>query len=151
MYDARQVANWFVSRAAKDSRVLSIMSLLKLTYIAHGWHLEMRKSPLFGNRIEAWQRGPVIPEVYHAFRRQGVHVQAQAEKDKFPPSVAEYDEAFFEQIYSIYGHLDAFTLSDMTHEEGGPWQKASRRGNYALMFDEEIREHYEQKRAEAVA
>ncbi|AVW92216.1 Panacea domain-containing protein [Celeribacter baekdonensis] len=62
-YDARQIANWFVVRAQREGRTLSIMSLLKLTYIAHGWHLEMQEVPLFSNRIEAWQYGPVIPEV----------------------------------------------------------------------------------------
>lgn len=148
MYDARQVANWFVSRAASENRTLSIMSLLKLTYIAHGWHLEMRKSPLFNNRIEAWQRGPVVPDVYHAFRGQGVHIGSVADVSKFPAEVADYDESFLEQIYSIYGHLDAFALSDLTHERGGPWEIATQRsGNYAIMFDDEIRRHYEAKRA----
>jgi len=145
MYDARVVANWFVRRAFQERRQLSIMSLLKLTYIAHGWHLEMRKSPLFSNRIEAWQRGPVIPEVYHAFRGQGVHVTQQA--SGFTGEVSTFDEEFFDQIHSIYGHMDAFQLSDMTHEPGGPWENASRRGHYAQMFDDEIREHYEAKRA----
>lgn len=50
--DARSVANWFVRRAADDARVLSIMELLKLTYIAHGWHLEIYKKPLVFNRTD---------------------------------------------------------------------------------------------------
>ena len=29
MYDARQIANWFIRRAAQEGRSLSIMSLLK--------------------------------------------------------------------------------------------------------------------------
>ncbi|MVO18130.1 Panacea domain-containing protein [Parasedimentitalea huanghaiensis] len=149
MYDARQVANWFVRKAALEGRQLSIMSLLKLTYIAHGWHLEMRKAPLFGNRIEAWQRGPVIPDVYHAFRGQGVQISQVAGSAAFDAGVNSFDEDFLQQIYSIYGHMDAFKLSDITHESGGPWEKASRRGHYALMFDDEIREHYEGKRSTA--
>lgn len=150
MYDARQIANWFVRRAKQDGRVLSIMSILKLAYIAHGWYLEMRKSPLFQNRIEAWQRGPVIPDVYSTFRRQGVHVTEPVAD--FDTELPEYDKDFLEQIYSIYGTLDPFTLSDMTHEPGGPWDIASKRGgNYALMFDDDIRRHYEAKRAEAAA
>ncbi|MEY4500467.1 MAG: hypothetical protein RIS52_357, partial [Pseudomonadota bacterium] len=52
IYDARQIANWFIERAAKDGRALSIMSLLKLAYITHGWNLETRNAPLFNNRIE---------------------------------------------------------------------------------------------------
>ena len=148
MYDARQIANWFIRRARSEGRTLSIMSVLKLTYIAHGWHLEMRKAPLFRNKIEAWQRGPVIPDVYSAFRRQGVHV---TELDmSYPPILNPYDDGFLEQIYSSYGRLDPFQLSEMTHEPGGPWERASKRGgHYAPMNDDEIRQHYEAKRAAA--
>lgn len=149
MYDARHIANWFVRRAAKDERKLSIMALLKLTYIAHGWHLEMWKSPLIKNRIEAWQRGPVIPDVYHDFRSQGVEVSRPLDIPE--GEMPDFHEKFLEDIYGIYGNLDAFRLSDMTHEPGSPWEKASSRGHYALMFDDEIREHYEQKRLRASA
>ncbi|HHB81002.1 MAG TPA: DUF4065 domain-containing protein, partial [Aliiroseovarius sp.] len=74
-YDARSIANWFVTRAERDGRPLSIMHLLKLIYVAHGWYLETRKAPLIFNRIEAWQYGPVIPDVYNAFRPGGIDVR----------------------------------------------------------------------------
>lgn len=150
MYDARQIANWFVQRAQKESKTLSIMSLLKLTYISHGWHLEMRKVPLFSNRIEAWQRGPVIPDVYSSFRGQGVHVTGIIPQYSLP--MTKFDTDFLEQIYMIYGHMDPFTLSEMTHEPGGPWEMASKRaGNYAPIYNSEIQAHYEAKRAAAAA
>jgi hypothetical protein len=71
-YDARQIANWFIERSSREGRPLSIMSLLKLAYISHGWRLEMQNRPLFHNRIEAWQHGPVIPDVYKTLRPQGL-------------------------------------------------------------------------------
>ncbi len=101
----------------------------------------MRKSPLFGNRIEAWQRGPVILDVYHGFRGQGVHVREPIELAE--KNIPEFDEKFFDEIYRLYGKYDAFQLSDMPHEPGGPWEAASKRGHYARMYDDEIREHYE--------
>ena len=149
-YDARQIANWFVNRAQRDGRSMSIMSLLKLTYIAHGWHLEMQDAPLFKNRIEAWQYGPVIPDVYNAFRRQGINVTG-------PVSVKQCaleadDEKLLEQVYDIYGSLSAFQLSDLTHVTGGPWDIASKTGgNYALIHEELIKKHYVMKRLEAEA
>ncbi|MGA0540298.1 Panacea domain-containing protein, partial [Neotabrizicola sp. VNH66] len=99
-YDARQVANWFVTSAQREGRTLSIMSLLKLTYIAHGWHLETQNEPLFGNRIEAWQYGPVIPDVYNDFRRQGVAVTGTVNtvpKCAFDP----VDESLLDQVWNI--------------------------------------------------
>lgn len=147
MYDARQIANWFVHRAAKDGRKLSIMQLLKLVYIAHGWHLEMRKRPLFSNAIEAWRHGPVIPAVYNAFRGQGIH--AEREVDGFrADEIIDYDVALLEQIYQLYGGFSPFKLSDMTHEPGGPWDQATKRyGYFAPITDDLIQAHYEAKRA----
>lgn len=147
-YDARQIANWFVLRAAREGRPLSIMSLLKLVYISHGWHLEMYKTPLFSNSIEAWQYGPVVPDVYNAFRKQGIVVSTP-----FPGhsgKLAPEDESLLEQVYTIYGRLPALRLSDLTHEEGGPWAIARQLGGwYAPIPNDLIQSHYELKRAKS--
>ncbi len=152
MYDARQIANWFILRAQKDGRKLSIMQLLKLVYIAHGWHLETTGKPLFGNRIEAWQYGPVIPDVYRTFRSKGISVDG--EDINFPPNVSGEETKFLEQIWGIYGQLPAFRLSDMTHIDGGPWDIATKSGGYyAIIPDELISQHYSslRRKAEALA
>lgn len=145
MYDATQIADWFISRAKRDGRVLSIMALLKLVYISHGWHLETKKLPLFPNKIEAWQYGPVVADVYNAFRKQGVDIS-------FPMSSISSIEGLpvtklLEQIYDIYGNLSPFQLSAMTHEPGGPWDISMKVGGwYAKIPDELIQAHYEMKR-----
>ena len=141
-YDARQVANWFVARALQDGRTLSIMSLLKLTYIAHGWHLEIRHAPLFSNRIEAWRYGPVIPDVYNDFRRQGVSVNSPAATIPAVAFEASVD-VLLDQVWAIYGGLSPFRLSDLTHQVGGPWDIATKTGGYyAPIPDELIQQHY---------
>lgn len=147
-YDARQIANWFVTRSQRDGKMLSIMSLLKLTYIAHGWHLETQNTPLFSNRVEAWQYGPVVPDVYRDFRRQGINVSDPVTTVPNAP-FAKQDEEFLEQIYNIYGRLAAFQLSEITHVPGGPWDIATKTGGYyAPIPDELIKQHYVLKRAE---
>lgn len=146
--DARQIGNWFVRRAAADSRTLSIMSLLKLMYIAHGWHLEIYKTPFFGNKIEAWKFGPVVPEAYYAYRQQGVNVSHELPCDGVP--LSESQKKLLEEVYQIYSRMDAFKLSEITHVKGGPWEMASRQGYYAPISDSMIQSHYESLRANAV-
>lgn len=148
-YDARQIANWFIARAKRDERTLSIMSLLKLAYIAHGWRLEITKKPLFTNKIEAWRYGPVIPDVYNEFRKQGVSVSKPA---RLPgqSEISERDESILEQVWDVYGDMSAFKLSALTHIDGGPWDIASKAGGwYANIPDDLIRQHYELKRVKA--
>ncbi len=144
-YDARQIANWFIERAAEDGRTLSIMSLLKLVYIAHGWRLEMQSRPLFHNRIEAWKFGPVIPDVYKEFRPQGINA-SEPDPDFRAPD-APQDIEFLDQIYSIYGSMSPFHLSELTHSRGGPWETARSIGGwYAEIPNELIQSHYIVKR-----
>ncbi len=147
-YDARQIANWFIRRAESDGRRLTIMSVLKLTYIAHGWHLEMNDKPLFKNRIEAWQYGPVIPDVYQAFRDQGIR-PTKLLKD-YPAEFDDKTEDFLEQVYSIYGSTSPFRLSELTHIPDGPWQIAVKMGGtYTRIPDDLIKLHYISKRQKA--
>jgi len=141
VFDARQIANWFILRAKRDGKVLSIMQLLKLVYIAHGWHLEMRNRPLFFNRIEVWRRGPVIRDIYTEFRNKGidVHEPSTGHLVELPP---EYDR-FLEQIYDIYGKKSAYELSDLTHKPGSPWDMVHKsKGLFATITDDVIRPHY---------
>ncbi|KQR73402.1 Panacea domain-containing protein [Rhizobium sp. Leaf341] len=148
MYDARQIANWFVRRAKQDGKTLTIMQLLKLVYISHGWHLEITKAPLIANKVEAWKYGPVIPDVYNSFRKQGIN--ATGEVTAVGSAVSDSNAALLEQIYNIYGSMSARQLSDLTHEPNGPWDQATKRwGYFAPIPDDLIRPHYEQKRERA--
>ncbi len=149
MYDARQIANWFIRRAVEERGQLSIMSALKLTYIAHGWYLETYKKPLIRNKIEAWKNGPVIPDVYHTFRKNGVFLKSTIEQ--YEGEIAPMDERFLQEIYRLYGHIDPFALSDLTHKPGTPWDICSRKGgHYAVIPNELIQAHYEKKRKDLV-
>lgn len=145
MYDARQIANWFVERAECDGEQLTIMQLLKLIYIAHGWHLEMSLSPLISNKIEAWKYGPVIPDVYNAFRKKGISVTETV--DGFDPVADAYVESLLEYVHNNYGKLPALRLSEITHERGGPWEQITKRyGYYAPIPNKIMLSHWKCKR-----
>jgi len=145
MYDARQIANWFIQRAKDDGKTLTIMSLLKLVYIAHGWHLQMRNAPLIRNKIEAWKYGPVIPDVYKAFRDQGISITTPVDVDG--TDILAHDKHILNEVYRIYGNMSAQRLSDLTHEPGGPWDVATREhGWFAPISNALIQAHYNEKR-----
>lgn len=149
MYDARQIANWFVRRAQADGRKLSIMQLLKLVYISHGWHLDAFSYPLFHNRIEAWKFGPVIPDVYRSFRAKDDIIASQISGLPEPDLAAETSE-LLDYVYGAYGSIPAFKLSDMTHEPGTPWHRAYHTfGLFAPIQDDEIKAHYSHLREQS--
>ncbi|MDQ6665177.1 MAG: DUF4065 domain-containing protein, partial [Acidobacteriota bacterium] len=80
-YDALAVANYFLDCARKDGRELDPMGIQKLVFFAHGWHLALVGSPLIEQRVEAWEYGPVIPDIYHAFKEFGAGaIKSHAQK-----------------------------------------------------------------------
>ena len=71
---ALSVANYFVDKSLKETKALKPLKLMKLVYIAHGYMLAMLGYSVFSKRfdkVEAWKFGPVIPSVYHSFKRYG--------------------------------------------------------------------------------
>ena len=70
MYNPIIIANYFLSKYGVDYNITP-MKLVKLVYIAHGWHLGITNNALIDENPEAWKYGPVIPRVYHTFKKFG--------------------------------------------------------------------------------
>lgn len=124
--DARVVANRFLDLAFAKGEDLTMMQLIKLTYIAHGWSLALLNAPLIRDKVQAWQHGPVIPSVYHALKKYGSNPISDFIRDPetgaaIRDDVSEQQEAVIDAVYSAYGKLHAFQLSDLTHKKGSPW------------------------------
>lgn len=119
-YDARQISNHLVEIAGQDKNTLTPMQVLKLVYIAHGYSLGFRGTPLINNRIEAWKYGPVIPDLYHAvkyWRDQPVQNIAQVSD----ANLTDDDKSFVNEVYSAYKNYDGIQLSALTHRPLTPW------------------------------
>ena len=54
----------------------------KILYFAQGIHLAEFGSPLFTNKIYAWEYGPVIKEVYHKFKSLATTISQTKAKSK---------------------------------------------------------------------
>ena len=143
-YDAVQIADWFIERGRRDGNRLTVGALLKLAYIAHGWHLAMFDwRPLFNNRIEAWPNEPVVVDIYTAFREQWEAPEPSRPRSK--EEMAEISD-FLEQVYAIYGDMSSGRLSSLTRVRGGPWDRVARWGyRFAEIHDHLIAMHYTEK------
>ncbi|MBZ0099971.1 MAG: DUF4065 domain-containing protein [Taibaiella sp.] len=146
MYDVLNVADAILKIAKEKGKSLTPMQLVKLTYIAHGWSLALRKKDLFRNRIEAWQYGPVIPDLYHATKTYGrspipLGIVGNIQDAQVSPD----DLSFLRSVFDAYGHLDGISLSYITHRAGTPWTQVYRPGVMHIEIpDQLIERHYEQ-------
>lgn len=120
---ALDVANYFLFRAEKeDQELLSNLKLQKLVYYAQGIHLAMYGKPLFGDRIEAWAYGPVVPDLYHLYKDNGAGgIPADP---TFDPSIIEKKTLdFLDEIFVAFGQFSAIRLMEISHSDKC-WEEA---------------------------
>ncbi len=147
-YDSRAVANSILHNANETGKKLTPMQLIKLVYVANGWSLALLNRPLISEQIQAWQYGPVIPNVYRAFNRFGSAAITEYASDMF--SKLEYradmddeEKRLIAAVVNSYGHMHAFQLSNKMHEADTPWTKTyNASGPYSVISPDLIKEHF---------
>lgn len=136
---AAATANWFLDRAERAGLGVTPMKLLKLVYLAQGWHLAHHEEALFADRIEAWKYGPVVPSLYERFVQFGRHPISQSVS---PPKLEDETTGLLESVWKLYGFLDAYELSDLTHKPDTPWSEAYSPGANKLIQLGSIQDHF---------
>lgn len=97
------------------------LKLQKILYIAHKVFLGRNpQNPLIGDLFEAWDYGPVVPELYHdvkMFGKGAIQNIFWSVNDD-----AETDETIFlEEACQNLLSLSAGQLVRITHDEDGAW------------------------------
>lgn len=146
-HDARSVANELIRRALAAGRPLTPLQVQKLVYFCHAWMLGLHGQPLLKQRIEAWQYGPAVRDIYdslHQYGREPVTQPIQYTDDHFD----EREVDLIDQVWEKYGGLSGPELSNMTHRIGSPWFQVWDRRNRAwwakppTVPNDLIREYY---------
>ncbi len=120
-HPVQDVAEYFLSLVNEDvGEGITNMKMQKLLYYAQGYSLALFGMPLFNEAIEAWQYGPVVPELYHAYKQFGNTPLPQPHRETVN-LFTQPEQELLNQIYYEYGQFSAWRLSDMTHQET-PWR-----------------------------
>ncbi len=121
--DATAIAARIVHMAADAGDRIDHLKLQKLCYYAQGYSLALWQKPIFDDRIEAWEHGPVVPAVYHQYKEHGrISIPATGEK----PELEQWRIEVLEMIYARLGWMTSWNLRNQTHMER-PWHDVWRR------------------------
>jgi len=101
---------------------LSNLKLQKILYLAHMIHLGEHDGPLVREGFEAWNYGPVSPDLYRQVKAFGSEpVRNVFHGYASPPegsAVAAMDE-----VYAQVGNWTAGQLVRVTHRKDGAWDR----------------------------
>lgn len=121
-HSAMDVANFFVDSLRGSEDPMTNARLNKFIYFAQGYCLQRLGRPLFSDEVEAWTYGPVVPEVYHAFKTDDKY--AHIVETKGPYDVHEFSPEEINLMLDViekYDKLSTRSMIDESHQ--GPWKQ----------------------------
>lgn len=157
MYSPLCIANYFIYKSIDEGLKITPMKVLKLVYIAHGWHLGIRKEPLITEQTEAWKYGPVVESVYRAFKKYGkndidsMQFLSNQDKSEFNDLLSnDNDRALLDRVWDVYKDYSGTELSSLTHLPNTPWhttwhKEGGSLKSGAIIPNSSIRIYYEEK------
>ena len=145
-YSAFDLARYVLKKCIDEDHPISNLQLHKILYYIQKCFLREKKCRAFSEPVEAWQFGPVVPEVYDEYRIYGGRTivwipdahDNVAWKD-------EKDKKLIDNIVEEKRKLDPWDMVQETHKEGGVWAKiyAGGEGAYHEIPVEMLREEAE--------
>lgn len=124
-YSALEVARYIIYHEAQQGRTVSNLRLQKLLYFVQAKFIAdgQNASPCFYEPMEAWGFGPVVREVYYAYRYYG-GAMIPPERN-FSTMIALSDRSMIDEILDDCAQYSTSALVDITHSQT-PWQDARR-------------------------
>lgn len=130
MYKALDVAHYIISSCNGQGKGISNLKLQKILYFVQAEFLVSANKPCFEDRIEAWDFGPVVPNVYHQYKIYGSAIIPSNLNDSLVPfykMIKHSDRLLIDGIITETSTYTAAQLVEITHNQS-PWKNAYRRG-----------------------
>jgi len=121
-YEVLLIARYIIEHEFECNRSVSNLRLQKLLYFVQLYFLMCRNTPCFSGRMEAWDFGPVVPEVYHKYKRFGSMIIQEI--DHFAKSeISDNDRILIDDMLDECANKATRDLVEITHQQS-PWKNA---------------------------
>lgn len=137
------IANYIIEYSNDKSYSINNLILQKILYFANVIKIVDTKNPLFEEQMEKWKYGPVVPSVYHEYKRFGAFQITKQDivKEYFhfeniennslgnikifkyqPQDIPELDVNLLKKVIDRFSDVDIFDIVEKTHKQE-PWKK----------------------------
>lgn len=127
MVKAQDLAKYIITKCTLDGKPISNLQLQKILYFVQGAFYYRLEHPIFDDPIRAWDYGPVIDNVYNAYKKYGastihdidINFESTFDKENDPEATRELVDIVVESLRE----MNPWELVRISHESGTPWEK----------------------------
>lgn len=137
VYKVLDVCRHVINYSNEHDYGISNLKLQKILYFIQAYFLRNKKdnSPCFGEKIEAWDFGPVVPEAYHEYKQYGSGdiptIESyimfddndiwNSKRVEFEDTIiADEDKVLIDKVIDKFADYSATDLVSLTHRQS-PW------------------------------
>lgn len=140
MYLATEVAQYIILKCNQLGKTISNLKLQKILYFVQAEFLVSQEEPCFKEEIEAWDFGPVVPNVYRHYKAYGSANIPAVFDEKVCPFNRE-ERKLADEIIGECAKYSASTLVEVTHNQS-PWKKAYKKKRGSVISNESIKNFF---------
>lgn len=156
-YKVMDVARYIINYCNEKGYGISNLKLQKILYFVQTDFLvnSISHEPCFAEKIEAWNFGPVVPDIYHEYKEYGAaNIPSIKEYLDFSEGVwngrkvqfnktaiSSEDQIKINETVDSCSRYSATQLVHITHNQA-PWRNAYNRYQNSEIKNEEIRNYF---------
>ncbi len=159
-YDVLEVCRYAIEYSNNKGYGISNLKLQKILYFIQAYFLinTQRKRPCFGDKIEAWNFGPVVPRAYYEYRRFGsTNIPTMksimrinydniwdSEREYFDDNnISDKDKKRIREVIDTFSNYSATSLVTLTHNQD-TWKNAYQQNMNNEITIDAIREYFKE-------
>ena len=123
MYSAIDIAKYIIDKCTVENQPVSNLQLQKILYFIQINYIRLQNCVAFDEPMEAWQHGPVIPDVYNEFVDCGgtkIHRLYENKRKMFKNPM---DKSIVDALTDRCRSMNPWELVARSHKVGSPWEK----------------------------
>jgi len=144
MYNVIDVAKYIILFCKRNGYSINNLKLQKLLYFVQAQFLVCKDMPAFSEDIEAWDFGPVVPEVYRYFEIWGNSEIPMFGIGNADQNIFKEDQKEIDEILSQCAPYSATALVEITHHQS-PWIDTYKKYCHNMITKKVIKEYFYKK------
>lgn len=139
-YSALVVAELVINYCNENQIVISNLKLQKMLYFIQADFLVNTRTPCFDEEIEAWNFGPVVPEVYIEYKSYGSS-NIPHQNDRYAGIISVSDQRRIMTMVDKCKMYSTSALVEITHRQD-PWRDAFEPYRSNIITKDSIRKYF---------